>query len=168
MATESCVKIWVTASDWVQFEYAQARVEYAEFGERIRDRYGLVHWVRPEVARYPVELVLSLLPEELLEMNSSTGAPRSAVEWLEYHFRAQTELLVYVLGESLAVGGEPVARHGAYRCRIREVPAELCGTLPALGDYPASLDVRLAVHEDGTFGGLADFNGYTAYTPARP
>jgi len=164
----SSVKIWATASDWVEFQYGQARVEYPQIGERILDRRGLVHWVRPSIARYPSKLVVTICPEELLEMNSSPSAPRSVLAWLEYQFRCQAELMVFVAGGSLAAGGEPVERRHAYLCRIVTLPPELSGTLPRAGDYPETIELELAVHEDGAFGDINDFSSYQAYVPARP
>ena len=167
MATESRIRLFAPGPEQITLKYAQARVKYGEQGERIYDRQGLLHRISSGCARYPTELAISLLPEELTAL-SSGGTVRTVLAWLEYHFRAQSELVVYIKGDTLADDGGAVARYLAYKARLDELPAEYFGTLPVIGDGPEYIEVRLTVHEDGEFSDFDDLGSYTPYLPARP
>lgn len=166
MAAESEVRLWAAGPEHVTLSYAQVRVHYSEQGERIRDRLGLLHRISPNCLRYPTGLTLSVLAEELTLMNT-LGTARTVLEWLEYHFRAQSELVVFVAGESLTPCGE-VTRYLAYKGRLDEFPAHYFGTLPAIGGGPEYVEFLMTVHEDGSFTDFSDLGTYAATVPARP
>lgn len=166
MAAESQVRLWAAGPEHVTLSYAQVRVHYSEQGERIRDRLGLLHRITPDCMRYPTGLTLGILAEELTQL-STLGPVRSVLDWLEYHFRAQSELVVFVRGETLSPGGE-LKRYLAYKGRLDELPAEYFGTLPTVGGGPEYVEVLLTVHEDGTFSDFSNLATYTATVPARP
>jgi hypothetical protein len=166
MAAESQVRLWAAGPEHATLSYAQVRVHYSEQGERIRDRLGLLHRISPNCMRYPTGLTLSVLAEELTQLNT-LGPPRSVLDWLEYHFRAQSELVVFVRGETLSTGGG-LNRLLAYKGRLDELPPHYFGTLPTIGGGPEYLELLLTVHEDGTFTDFDDLGTYTATIPARP
>ena len=60
MTGDSRIRLWQAADNYITFEYARLDPQYADAGERITDRNGLVHRVYPAVERYPVGLALSL------------------------------------------------------------------------------------------------------------
>jgi len=166
MSAESKVRLWAAGPEHITLNYAQVRVHYSEQGERIRDRLGLLHRISPNCMRYPTGLTLSVLAEELTQA-STFGQVRSVLEWLEYHFRAQSELVVFVKGETLAVGGE-LNRYLAYKARLDELPANYFGSLPVIGGGPEYLEFLMTVHEDGKFTDFSDLGTYVATVPARP
>jgi hypothetical protein len=166
MAAESEVRLWAAGPEHITLSYAQVRVHYSEQGERIRDRLGLVHRISPNCMRYPTGLTLSVLSEELTQP-STLGQARSVLEWLEYHFRAQSELVVFVKGEMLTASGA-LNRYLAYKGRLDELPAHYFGTLPVIGGGPEYVELLLTVHEDGTFADFSELGTYLATVPARP
>lgn len=168
MAADSRIRLWSAGPDSITLSYAQLMVHYSPQGERLTDRLGLLHRIRANCARYPTGLSLRLLAEELTRMNDGASPARSVVEWLDYHFRAQSELVVYVQGDTLAVDGTGIARHLAYRGRIDELPGEYFGTLPVIGGSLEYVTAELSVHEDGTFSDFDSLGSYEPYSPARP
>ena len=76
MAADSKIRLWRASDDYITLSYAQARVHYAEQGERIRDRLGLLHRIVPPVERYPTSLTLSLVAEELTALNNASAPVR--------------------------------------------------------------------------------------------
>jgi len=166
MSIESQVRLWAAGPEHITLSYAQVRVLYSEQGERIRDRLGLLHRISPACMRYPTGLVVSVLAEELTLVNT-LGPTRSVLEWLDYHFRAQSELVVFVRGETLSPGGE-LSRRLAYKGRLDELPPFYFGTLPVVGGGPDYVELVLTVHEDGTFTDFSNLATYTATVPARP
>ena len=167
MATDSTIRVWSLGPDSVTLSYAQLLVHYSPQGELLTDRLGLVHHIRAGCARYPTGLTLRILAEELTLL-SDGSQPQSVLAWLEYHFRAQSELVVYIKGDTLADDGGAVARYLAYKARLDELPAEYFGTLPVIGDGPEYIEARLTVHEDGGFSDFDDLGSYAPYSPARP
>ena len=167
MAADSRVRVWAAGPEHITLSYAQVRVHYAEQGERIRDRLGLLHRISADCMRYPTGLALSLLAEELTGV-STLGPARSLLDWLEYHFRAQSELVVFVSGATLAESGGELTRRLAYKAYIDELPPHYFGTLPTVGGGPECLELALTVHEDGTFADFDDLGSYSACVPARP
>ena len=169
MAADSQIRIWKTSDDYITLDYAQSRVHYAEQGERIRDRLGLVHRIAPGVARYPIALTLSILAEELTRMNASgASTPRSVLEWLEYYFRGQAMLVVYLKGETLAMDGSDLTRDLAYKAYIEDLPQEFFGTLPIVGSGPEMVELPMLVTDDGTFSNFDSLESYVEFTPLRP
>jgi hypothetical protein len=167
MSADSQVRIWAPGPEHITLSYAQVRVHYSEQGERIRDRLGLLHRISAGCMRYPTGLVLGLLAEELT-MRNTLGPVRSVLDWLEYQFRAQSELVVFLLGETLMEGGGDLTRPMAYKAYLDELPPHFFGTLPTVGGGPEYLELTLTVHEDGTFTDFSDLGTYSACTPARP
>jgi len=169
MAADSQIRLWRASNDYITLNYAQARVRYTEQGERIRDRLGLTHRIAPSTERYPTGLTLNLIAEELLSTNNG-GAPepRTVLEWLEHWFQGNAELVVYVKGDALAVGGGALARYLAYKTYIEELPAEYFGTLPVIGTGAEWIEVPMLVSEDGTFSDFDSLGSYTPREPARP
>lgn len=187
MATESRIRIWKDSADYIDLDYALLRVHYAESGERIYDRRGLLHRIAPAGFRYPASLTLSLLPEELTRMNAaSAGTPRSVQAWLEYYFRAQAELVLFSAGETVAAAAgsfgssavEPLSEGAAvsikrnlgFRVYIDALPPELAGSIAAASiEGPGSglLDIGLSVIEDGAFGDVTLLASYSAFSPGR-
>ena len=167
MATDSTIRVWSLGPDSVTLSYAQLLVHYSPQGELLTDRLGLVHHIRAGCARYPTGLTLRILAEELTLL-SDGSQPQSVLAWLEYHFRAQSELVVYARGDTLAEGGAALSRHLAFKGRIIELPAEYFGTLPVVGGGPEYVEMELTVHEDGTFSDFDSLNSWESYAPARP
>lgn len=168
MPADSQIRLWCAGPDSITLSYAQLLVHYSPQGELLTDRLGLVHHIRPGCARYPTALTLRVLAEELTRMNDGASPPRSVLEWLEYHFRAQSELVVFAEGDTLAEGGAALSRHLAFKARIIELPAEYFGTLPVIGGGPEYVEAQLTVHEDGTFSDFDSLGSWEPYTPARP
>jgi len=160
MGAESQVRIWRLTNDYITLDYASVRVHYSPQGERITDRLGLVHRIAPTLVRYPTGLTLSLLAEELTGQ-STAPQPSAVVDWLEAQFREQQLLIVYVRGESLAVGGAEITRNLAYACYVEELPADYFGTLPVVGQGPEAVELSLLVVADGTF---TDFGLFSSMT----
>jgi hypothetical protein len=167
MAADSRVRVWAAGPEHITLSYAQVRVHYTEQGERIRDRLGLLHRISAGCMRYPTGLTLALLAEELTA-GSTLGPARSVLDWLDYHFRAQSELVVFVSGKTLVEGGGDLARSMAYKCYLDELPACFFGTLPIIGVGPEYVELALTVHEDGTFTDFDDLGTYSPCMPARP
>lgn len=167
MAADSRIRVWAAGPEHITLSYAQLRVHYSEQGERIRDRLGLLHRISANCMRYPTGLTLNLLAEELTKMNT-LGPARSVLEWLEYQFRAQSELVIFALGATLADNGGELARKLAYKAYIDELPPYCFGTLPAVGGGPEYLELGLTVHEDGIFTDFSDLGTYSPCLPARP
>ncbi|HES58364.1 MAG TPA: hypothetical protein ENO21_02930 [Firmicutes bacterium] len=169
MAADSQVRLWAASDDFITLSYAWARVRLSNPGERITDRMGLVHRVSPGTEGYPVALTIGLDAGELLEMNNAGATVhRSVLEWLEFYCRKQAALVAYLRGETLAVDGSPLSRLLAYTVYIEELPEDYFGTLPAIGGGPESIELRLLITEDGTFGNFDTLGSYSAYSPARP
>jgi hypothetical protein len=166
MTAESQVRLWAAGPEHITLNYAQVLVHYAEQGERIRDRLGLLHRISPSCMRYPTGLTLSILSEEMTLLNT-LGPSRSVLDWLEYHFRAQSELVLFVRGETLSPGGA-INRYLAYKVFLEELPPHYFGTLPAIGNGPEYVEIALTVHEDGSFSDFNDLATYLATVPARP
>lgn len=183
MPVLSSIRIWLTANDYLTFEYAAASLQYEPQGERIRDRNGIVHRISSPVQRYPSWLLLSLPSADLMRTNNSSAPlPRSALEWLDAAFRQQSELTVFVSGASLASDSSAIARQLAYVGKLDELAgAGLC-SLPgrlsiagrgspgpaSLGTDPDWLELRLHVSQDGSFSDFEQLASYTQYQPPRP
>jgi hypothetical protein len=169
MAVDSQIRIWQSINEYLTFSYAQVSVHYPRGGEAITDVNGVEHTVSPSAARYPSRLTIAVLAEELTVLNNDGASERlDALAWLEKMYRLQAELIVYALGQTLAVGGTQLNRLLAYKGKLSRLPAEYFGTLPVVGSGPGYAELELAVSEDGTFTDFSTLAGYSAYTPARP
>lgn len=169
MANTAQIRIWQSTTDYITLDYAAAQVGYSPQGERIRDRLGLLHRIIPNAVRYPTALVLTLIPEELSKLNNSGATTRrSVVDWLEYFFRYQVELLLYSSAETLDDEGNALTRNLAYKCFIERLPESHFASLATLDNPQELLELELLVTEDGTFSDFDTFASYSAYSPARP
>lgn len=169
MAGTSQIRIWKDATDYITLDFATAQVGYSQQGERIRDRLGLLHRIIPNAVRYPTALVLTLIPEELCTLNNSGATTRRAVlDWLEYFFRYQVELVLYSSAETLDDEGGALTRNLAYKCYIERLPESHFASLATLDSPSQLLEVELLVTEDGTFSDFDSLASYSAYSPARP
>jgi len=168
MTVDSRIRIHTIGPDSITLDFAQLRVHYVEQGERIRDRLGLVHRIIPNMPRYPIQLTIRLVPEELTRMNDYPVRAKTVLEFFDKYFRQQSEVVIFSLGVTLAEGGSTLTRNLAYKGYIDELPLEYFGTLPVVGGGPEQVEVGFSVHEDGTFSDFGDLGSYSAYTPARP
>jgi hypothetical protein len=188
MSADFRIRLWLTNNDHLTLDYATLRAHYAESGERILDRRGLLHRIAPPGHRYPVALSLALLPEELTRLSASTApVQRSALEWLDLHFRAQSELLLYCSGAGYTSRQESwgldaaenslpapaLSRNLAYRVFIDSLPPEVGGSLgqiltaaSGLGN-DGLLELGLHVSEDGLFTDFDSLSSYSAFDPPR-
>jgi hypothetical protein len=151
MLTIPAVRLFRTADDYLTLNYAQAAPRYGPQGERLRDRLGLVHRIAPSAPRCPVALSLTLIPEELVQLNNEAAPERqSALEWLEQAFREQEPLTLFVLTETLAAEGAALSRLLAYQGYLDELPPEW-GALPLALSMPESIELSFVIIADGTF-----------------
>jgi hypothetical protein len=168
MAVQSSVRIWQNVGDYITLTYATARVHYEQSGERVRDRRGLVHAVRPSGERYPCALTLGILAEELAGLNCPGAQERlSVLDWLERMFRYQADLLVFLRGETLAQDGSVLTRNLGYFGFIDSLPEEYFGTLAGASGWPEYVELRFHVKDDGRFSNFEDITSYSSYSPTR-
>jgi len=168
MTVDSRIRIHTIGPDSITLDYAQLQVHYAEQGERIRDRLGLVHRIIPNILRYPTQLTIRLVAEELTRMNDYPVRAKTVLEFFDKYFREQSGVMVFSLGATLAEGGGALNRNLAYKGYIDWLPQEYFGTLPVVGGGPEQVEVGLSVHEDGSFSDFDNLGSYSPYTPERP
>jgi len=167
MAVDSRIRIHTVGPDSITLDFAQLSVHYGVQGERIRDRWGLIHRIALNEPRYPSGLTIRLVAEELTRMNDYPVRAKTVLEFFDKHLREQTEVVLFCRGVTLAEGGSELERNLAYRAHIDELSPEYFGTLPVVGDGPEYVEVTLTVHEDGAFSDFDNLGSYTPYTPAR-